>query len=83
MIIAIFILTVLNTIILVGMLCKKFNDTFMIVKKEVYEALQDYYLEWHDEEGNEIGRELAGGVGTETGFFREALEDDEGEEEDE
>ena len=83
MIIAIFILTLLNTVGLSFVLINKFNETYMIVKKEVYTALQDYWLEHHDDAGNELSRELAGGVGVETGFFREELYDDEGEEEDE
>lgn len=83
MIIAIFILTLLNTVGLSFVLINKFNETYMIVKKEVYTTLQDYWLEHHDDEGNELYQELAGGVGVETGFFREELYDDEGEEEDE
>jgi hypothetical protein len=83
MIIAIFILTLLNTVGLGFILINKFNETFMIVKKEVYDELINYWTEHHDDEGNELGQELAGGVGVETGFFREELYDDEGEEEDE
>ena len=83
MIICIFILTLLNTIGLGFILINKFNETFMIVKKEVYTTLQDYWLEHHDDEGNELSQELAGGVGVETGFFREELYDNEEEEEDE
>ena len=83
MIIAIFILTLLNTVGLSFILINKFNETFMIDKKQVYTISQEYWLEHHDDEGNELGQELAGGVGVETGFFREELYDDEGEEEDE
>lgn len=83
MIICIFILTLLNTVGLGFILINKFNETFMIVKKEVYTTLQDYWLEHHDDEGNELGQELAGGVGVETGFFREELYDGDDEEEDE
>lgn len=83
MIATIFILTLINTSILIGMLIKKFNDTFTIVNREVYDTLLDYWSDNHDEEGNEIERELPGGVGVDTGFFREELYEDEGEEEDE
>ena len=83
MIATIFILTLINTVILIGMLIKKFNDTFLIVHREVYDELLNYWAEYHDDEGNEVGRELAGGVGVDTGFFREELYEDEGEKEDE
>lgn len=83
MITLILILTLLNTVGLSFILINKFNETFMIVKKEVYDELVNYWAEYHDESGNELDRELAGGVGVETGFFREALYDEEKEEEDE
>lgn len=83
MITLILILTLLNTVGLFFILINKFNETFMIVKKEVYDELINYWAEYHDESGNELDRELAGGVGVETGFFREALYDEEEEEEDE
>lgn len=82
MITLILILTLLNTVGLGFILINKFNETFMIVKKEVYETLIEYWQEYHDDEGNELNRELAGGVGVDAGFFREALYEDE-EEEDE
>ena len=80
MIIAIFILTLLNTVGLSFILINKFNETFIIVKKEVYAELQNYWLDNHDEHGEEIPKELAGGVGVETGFFREELYEEEEEE---
>lgn len=80
MIILIFILTLLNTIGLSFILINKFNETYMIVNKEVYTELQNYWLEYHDDEGNEVVSELAGGVGVDTGFFREALYEEEEEE---
>ena len=83
MITIIFILTLLNTVGVATLLINKFNETYMIVKKEVYTELQDYWLENHDDEGNELQRELAGGVGVETGFFREELYEEEEELEDE
>ena len=83
MITLILILTLLNTVGLSFILINKFNETFMIVKKEVYDELVNYWAEYHDESGNELDRELAGGVGVETGFFRESLYDEEEEEEDE
>ncbi len=83
MITIILILTLLNTVGLSFMLINKFNETFEIVKKDVYDELLNYWAEYHDESGNEIQRELAGGVGVDTGFFREALYDEEEEEEDE
>ena len=83
MITLILILTLLNTVGLSFILINKFNETFMIVKKEVYDELVNYWAEYHDESGNELDRELAGGVGVETGFFREALYDEEEEGEDE
>lgn len=83
MITLILILTLLNTVGLSFILINKFNETFTIVKREVYDELLNYWAEYHDESGNELDRELAGGVGVETGFFREALYDEEEEEEDE
>ena len=83
MITLILILTLLNTVGLSFILINKFNETFIIVKKEVYDELINYWAEHHDESGNELDRELAGGVGTDIGFFREALYDEEEEEEDE
>ena len=83
MITIILILTLLNTVGLSFMLIYKFNETFEIVKKDVYDELLNYWAEYHDDAGNEIQRELAGGVGIDTGFFREALYEEEEEPEDE
>lgn len=83
MITLILILTVLNTIGIAFHYIQKFKETYTICSKEVYDTLLEYWGEYHDEDGNEITRELAGGCGVETGFFREALYDDEEEEEEE
>ena len=84
MITMIFILTVLNSIIMGYFLVREFKETYVICKKEVYDAMADYYLQYHDEDGNELNHELAGGTGTPYyGFFQEYMDDDEGEEEDE
>lgn len=83
MMITILILTVLNSIGIGFHFLQKFNDTFIITRREVYDVLLEYWQEYHDEEGNELERELAGGVGVETGFFREALYEEEEEEQDE
>lgn len=84
MLILILVLTIINTIGLTSILVQKFNDTFCIVKKELYDTLLDYWAEYHDEEGNELRHELAGGTGTPYyGFFQDYLEEDPGEEEEE
>lgn len=78
MITIIFILTVLNSAIMGYFLLKEFNENYTICKKEVYDAMADYYLQYHDEEGNELNHELAGGTGTPYyGFFQEYLEEEE------
>lgn len=80
----ILVLCIFNSIGICFYFVQQFNNTFCIVKKDVYEALIEYWTEYHDDEGNELTRELAGGCGTEAGFFRESLyDDDEEEEEDE
>lgn len=83
MMILILILTLFNTIGMLFILVNKFNESFLIVKRDVYDTLLDYWGEYHDEDGNELRHELAGGVGVDTGFFREALYDEEEEPEDE
>lgn len=83
MITVIFILTFVNSLIMGYFLFRELKDTFVIVKKEVYDAMAEYYLQYHDDQGNELNHELAGGVGTPYyGFFQEYMDDDE-EEEDE
>lgn len=77
------ILSIINTIGLAVILISKFKEKFVIVDLDVYTTLLDYWSEYHDDEGNEITRELAGGVGAEAGFFRESLYDEDEEEEDE
>lgn len=83
MITLLLILTVLNTVGLAVILISKFKEKFVIVDLDTYNTLLEYWAEYHDDEGNEVTRELAGGCGTEAGFFREALYDEEEEEEDE
>ena len=82
MITIILILTILNTIVLSYFVLQKFNETFTIVKTEVYQTLLDYWGEYHDEEGNELNHELAGGTGTPYyGFFKDEVDEEEPEEE--
>lgn len=80
------IILLLNLINFTGLLIAAiiyFKKNYVIYNKETADIMADYYLEHHDNEGNELTRELAGGVGVDTGFFREALyeEDDEPDEE--
>lgn len=79
--ITILILLIINTIGMIFYYVQKFNDTFCIVDREIYQTLADYWNEYHDENGEELTRELAGGTGVETGFFREALCEEEEEDE--
>lgn len=83
MTVVILILTILNSAMLIFFTLKWFNETYTIVSKEAYDEIANYYLQYHDEEGNELNHELAGGVGTPYyGFFQDYL-DDPGEEEEE
>lgn len=81
----ILILTVLNSIGIGFYFLQKLDEKFCIVKREVYDALLDYWGQYHDEDGKELNHELAGGVGTPYyGFFQDYIDNpDEGEEEDE
>lgn len=83
MLIVILILNIFNLLGLLTAAIIYFNKNYVICSKETYDLVFDYYLENHDENGNEIQQELAGGVGYDTGFFREALYEEEEEPEDE
>lgn len=77
------ILTLFNTIGLAVILTVKFNETFKIVHLDLYNTLLEYWSEYHDDDGNELSRELAGGTGVAVGFGADYLEDDEEEPEEE
>ena len=78
MLIATFICSLINLFVMGYFLIREFKDTYTIVKKEVYDAIAEYYLQYHDEQGNELTHELAGGTGTPYyGFFQEQLEEEE------
>ena len=84
MITLILILSILNFIGLLIAAIIYFKKNYVIYSKEVADEMANYYMEHHDEEGNEIARELAGGTGTPYyGFFQEYLDegDDEPDEE--
>lgn len=83
MIAILLILTVLNSVGLSVILISKFKEKFTIIDLETYNLLLEFWGKYHDEEGNELDRELAGGCGTPAGFFREALYDDDEEFEEE
>lgn len=83
MLIIILILNLLNFVGLLTAAIIYFRKNYVICNKEVYNELLSYWQDNHDELGNELTRELAGGVGCETGFFREALYEEEEEPEDE
>lgn len=83
MLIIIFLLNLLNFVGLLTAAIIYFNKNYVICNKELYDTLLEYWGETHDEEGNELTQELAGGVGCEAGFFREALYEEEEEPEDE
>ena len=83
MLIIIFILNLLNFVGLLTAAIIYFKKNYVICSKEVYNELLSYWQDNHDELGNELTRELAGGVGVDTGFFREALYEEEEEQEDE
>lgn len=83
MLTVILILSILNSIGLGYILINKFKEKFIIVDIETYSTLLDYWAEHHDDEGNEIARELAGGTGIAVGFGADYLEDDEEYEEEE
>lgn len=75
------ILTVLNTIGMGVILYSKFKEKFVILDIDTYTALAEYWQENHDDDGNEVAQERAGGCG----FFKECIDDnvDEDEEEEE
>ena len=74
-------LTILNSIGFGYCIFRELKETYVICKKEVYDAMADYYLQYHDEQGNELTHELAGGTGTPYyGFFQDYLEEEEEEE---
>lgn len=69
----------LNTIILVGACVVYFKKNYVIIDMDSYNKIVDYVEQTKDSEEGEVP-ELAGGVG----FFREYIDDDyEDEEEDE
>lgn len=71
-------LTILNSIGFGYCIFRELKETYVICKKEVYDAMADYYLQYHDEQGNELTHELAGGTGTPYyGFFQDYLEEEE------
>ena len=71
-------LTVLNTLMIIGVGLFYFTNNFTIVDLETYNELARAYNEKVKEE--EASQELAGGYG---GFFQEQLEDYDDEEEEE
>ena len=80
------IILILNLINFVGLLTAAimyFRKHYVICNKELYDTLLEYWSDHHDELGNELDQVLAGGVGVDTGFFREALYDEEEDEPDE
>ena len=77
MLTVILILTVLNSIGIGYTLISEFRKRFIIVDIETYSTLLDYWAEYHDDDGNEFTRELAGGTGIAVGFGADYLEDDE------
>ena len=83
MITILLILTILNTVGLAVILISKFKEKFVIVDLDTYNLLMEFWGEYHDEEGNVIGQELAGGCGIAVGFGAEYLEDDYPDEEEE
>lgn len=79
------VILILNLINFIGLLIAAiiyFKKNYVIYSKEVADEMTNYYLQYHDDQGNELTHELAGGVGVDTGFFREALYEEE-EQEDE
>lgn len=79
------VILILNLINFIGLLIAAiiyFKKNYVIYSKEVADEMTNYYLQYHDDQGNELAHELAGGVGVDTGFFREALYEEE-EQEDE
>lgn len=83
MITVLLILTILNSIGLAVILISKFKEKFVIVDLDTYNLLMEYWGEYHDENGNELSHELAGGTGIAVGFGADYLEDDEPDEEEE
>lgn len=83
MLIIILILNLLNFAGLLTAAIIYFKKNYVICNKEVYNELLSYWQDNHDEFGNELDQQLAGGVGVDTGFFREALYEEEEEPEDE
>lgn len=83
MLIIILLLNLLNFVGLLTTAIIYFKKNYVICNKELYDTLLEYWGDHHDELGNELCQELAGGVGVETGFFREALYEEEEEPEDE
>lgn len=71
-------LTILNTVMIIGVSLFYFKNNFTIVDLETYNELARAYNEKVQEE--EASQELAGGYG---GYFKECLDDDYEEEEEE
>ena len=76
MIATILTLTILNTLMIIGVSLFYFKNNFTIVDLETYNELARAYNEKVQEE--ESTQELAGGYG---GYFKECLDDDYDEEE--
>lgn len=81
--IIILILSVLNFIGLVIAGKIYFDNHYIIVDLDTWNTVGNFYNERHDDEGNEITQELAGGTGISVGFGADYLNDPEEPEEEE
>ena len=79
----ILILSILNFIGLIIAGKIYFENHFVIIDIETWNTVGNFYNERHDEEGNEITQELAGGTGIAVGFGADYLNDSEESEEEE
>lgn len=70
------ILTILNTIILLGIVAVWFQRNYVIMDKQSWDILEQFVEEHKDDDSNQEVTELPGG----SGFFREYIDEDEEEE---
>ena len=73
------VFTVLNSIILCGIVVHYFRSNYVILDIETYNTLAETYNQAIEDE--ESHQELAGGCGVSVGFGADYLEDDEEEDE--
>lgn len=72
-------LTILNTILLIGIIVYYFKKNFVVMDKQSWDILEQFVADHQQDEihtGDEQAEELAGG----SGFFKEYIEEEDEEE---